>query len=1015
MDPPSHLLEMHDAVPKVREHFRSAIEDTIKRITNRGILETLTKARPEGSRIDSRQVGAVERQAALDALRVSRALHNGKLGKAFGNSGAARMPVRLQVCHSLVTHFNEIEKAKAARQESRNPMYRYFQNCTQKRGTFTNTKHLMLAHDIFGKLASEPVEKPLAVTESLLPPVLACRVAPLWDRSEEEADGWDEAKAMRATIRRHMKSTRRLFAWGNASGQLYLHAAHQNSSGVWVLSSMQDSITWDISLGRYPRVQAAQKDHKHFFRLDIPIDREDWIQLQVKTPLVDYHVSSLVSLLNWSAFGGIMTRAVARMPVDEIAIDLCARPFGWSTRPVHGNRGLRVVSINPGSCAERAGVITGMELLAVNDEYVQAKTWIKLVNFLEAVTLPVRLRLRVPVVHDAEISTDWDDWDAKDKPLSEMEASSIRSLSGLPSSFFYGPPNRSPHTATGPTWVAVVPSAHSIETQCMVACQTWFSHAGLALTLLPLQFGVCIAIYLEDVFDISQASSPHVDTTAKSERVDAAVGAEAAAVSASATAAEVEGAADTARARIGPQFWVHITLRPIPVLVSSEVFVAFGFLTEVAAMIFASNVLEARMMIDPSFRKVVADRRMEKHLLAELDHIQHHGSSRLHSAVPSKLRSLPESTEPALVDLVPTAEGKSQVFLEDGSCEGYGTESRTRSDGCGTGSLKKSKWSEPAGTSTQSCSSISDAAPTQWSEDAYHERFKYLCAAADGKQLAGTANSLAAKSSFHFWSPHRLARVLLSREQSLPKLLRRVAPLTRVERYFFLCSAVQVGFFFMTFLFRADCQMAPKPAVCSTGGKAWYEPFLPTWTTFFGSLFGVMLAVPVPMILVALFRKFPRLEKLDDAHKQRQLLVWRIQTNFGWLFIFCLHLFVIYWLIIFSNNFAMSVFVKWGNAAIQSLLHRFISAPVLRGAVFFIVVGLGKYVHFMDHLLVFFPHILPVERLAGQPLQPTEAELQNYRQHAREEEDDDDSDAEEEDPEEYEHYADDDQDVGDDF
>jgi len=135
-----------------------------------------------------------------------------------------------------------------------------------------------------------------------------------------------------------------------------------------------------------------------------------------------------------------------------------------------------------------------------------------------------------------------------------------------------------------------------------------------------------------------------------------------------------------------------------------------------------------------------------------------------------------------------------------------------------------------------------------------------------------------------------------------------------------------------------------------------------------------MLAVPLPLILLALIRKIPVLEKLNDWEKRRQLWMWRVQTNVGWLVLFSIHLFIIYWLTIFSNNFSMEVFMKWGNAAVQSLFHRFVSAPVLRGGVFAIILIVGKQFSSMDHLLVFFPHIMPTDKLAGKPEQPPEIE-----------------------------------------
>jgi len=223
---------------------------------------------------------------------------------------------------------------------------------------------------------------------------------------------------------------------------------------------------------------------------------------------------------------------------------------------------------------------------------------------------------------------------------------------------------------------------------------------------------------------------------------------------------------------------------------------------------------------------------------------------------------------------------------------------------------------------------------------------------------------VAAKITYHFWSPERLTRTIMRREHMIPKLFKRVPVLTRQERYAIFCSGLQTAFFWSTFLFRADCQMVPKPSVCGSSKKSyWYSAFIPSWGTFFASLFGLFCAVPVPFILQMLFRKTPVLEKLSDKEKTTRLRSWRAFTIIGWIVVTALHTFYIYWLTIFSNHFHWSVFEKWVNSSMMSLLHRFVTAPGIRGAVFLLLLFLSRLFSFADYVFLFMPHIVPLDQL----------------------------------------------------
>jgi len=58
------------------------------------------------------------------------------------------------------------------------------------------------------------------------------------------------------------------------------------------------------------------------------------------------------------------------------------------------------------------------------------------------------------------------------------------------------------------------------------------------------------------------------------------------------------------------------------------------------------------------------------------------------------------------------------------------------------------------------------------------------------------AGDVAGKVTYQFWSQSRLSRVVLVREQLVPKLFKRVPPTTRTQRYGILCSAFSHGILF---------------------------------------------------------------------------------------------------------------------------------------------------------------------------------------------------------------------------
>jgi hypothetical protein len=223
--------------------------------------------------------------------------------------------------------------------------------------------------------------------------------------------------------------------------------------------------------------------------------------------------------------------------------------------------------------------------------------------------------------------------------------------------------------------------------------------------------------------------------------------------------------------------------------------------------------------------------------------------------------------------------------------------------------------------------------------------------------------AIAGKLAYQTWSDQRIARTALLREQIFPKLWKHVPIVTRVERWGILCTAIQTGFFWTTFLFNAKCGQKPKPASCKKKKGSFFKRFEPTWDTVAATLFGLMLSTPVPLVLLTCFRKMPMVEVMTPKEKKHRILTWRIWTNIGWGIVIILNLFYSYWFAVFTNEFPMAILSKFFNSAIQALVHRFFTAPCIRGGAFMIVLILSKYGPCCDILLILYPKIFIVSKL----------------------------------------------------
>jgi len=605
----------------------------------------------------------------------------------------------------------------------------------------------------------------------------------------------------------------------------------------------------------------------------------------------------------------------------------------------------------------------------------------------------------------------------------------LQELMKQESVFFYDAPFEIPHTACGPVWVTL-PNAGFPEVEDGIRCHIWMSHLGTVLTLQPLDFAVSIGIYTKDVAEISPVLAlhhrihPRSITSHEEHAVHAvehghATGTPPPQVDVSHLDEEAEReaneAATHAQAVDGPtwycdvEFYCHSGVDNN--LHEHHIAIRLGLHSEMEGQLFKHHLGKFRVNVYPDLPTGGfignIDPKMEYDMFTELERIQRLVSASSLGPRHFELQHKCDQQGPVQIDqlqlqyqehldrldrrgehedggewdaaILPHFEGppiyNDQQMPLHGFClddeavlpilHGHSVQSHSHTHVHLSHARSSLDLFNPEKTTHELTSSQED----------YDQCFTEWCASKDARKMAEPSNALAAKAAYQFWSPVKIAKTIIYREHFVPKMFKRVPPVTRGERYMFLATGMQWAFTVQTMLFRGDCVMVPKPAVCAKKKGSFLNKFAPTWMTVFASLFGLCMAVPLPLICLALFRKLPRMEKMEDWQKRRQLWKWQIGQTIGWCFLFCLHGFMCYWMIVFSNHFNAVVFEKWADSALQSLLGRFFYAPAVRGGVFSVVLILSQCIPLCDNLLAFFPHLLPAEVLQGTPRQPTEAEI----------------------------------------
>lgn len=219
----------------------------------------------------------------------------------------------------------------------------------------------------------------------------------------------------------------------------------------------------------------------------------------------------------------------------------------------------------------------------------------------------------------------------------------------------------------------------------------------------------------------------------------------------------------------------------------------------------------------------------------------------------------------------------------------------------------------------------------------------------------------AKRTQFMTWSAPFLALRTFKRETPFLKCLNRNVLISRKQRYAILTCALVFGGFLSTLFFQPQCQSAPPPPMCAKKKQA--NMLLATIKTMisfdalFATFWGIAFAVPIPMILIPLFKKEVREEHTGPEHKLKLIRFMKIKERIGWCFVCVVHCWCVLCMTQFVRYYSWPLLKKWFCATANGLFYRFFAAPGIRMVFVIVVLLLSKTCFCCDHFISFFPTI----------------------------------------------------------
>jgi len=176
-------------------------------------------------------------------------------------------------------------------------------------------------------------------------------------------------------------------------------------------------------------------------------------------------------------------------------------------------------------------------------------------------------------------------------------------------------------------------------------------------------------------------------------------------------------------------------------------------------------------------------------------------------------------------------------------------------------------------------------------------------------------------------------------------------------------TTLQAAFLVPSLVLHPECFMVPAPIACVgdniSKGEALWRQLVSAETLLLGA-FSLAVVEPVPWFLEHFFKKAAVEEKVTRHGRKVHARTWRARTCVGWLVILALNIAMCYSLAYYVSKYNYRVFSQWLAAVLHTIVHRWLTFPLLRTAVFSVIVISSKACGFCDPCLLLCPFIAPV-------------------------------------------------------
>lgn len=192
------------------------------------------------------------------------------------------------------------------------------------------------------------------------------------------------------------------------------------------------------------------------------------------------------------------------------------------------------------------------------------------------------------------------------------------------------------------------------------------------------------------------------------------------------------------------------------------------------------------------------------------------------------------------------------------------------------------------------------------------------------------AMRLAKQLQYQVWPRRKLVLLTGKREAPWLKCFPYSALFTRKQRYGTMSTVLLFASMIVCLLFRADCTHVPKERLCFVEKRYSILARFFSWDVLFASVWGILFAVPLPLLMLQLFKKRVVLAKTSERHKRIIVNIWVAKELAGWTLIVLIQAFCVLFIFQFLRFYQWAVVFKWCAAVGWSVFHRFITAPGIR-------------------------------------------------------------------------------------